>query len=140
MQKIFLYAHAMWAVGDKAPVLTKTVRAVLYAHLQKWSEEKGIRVLAVNGGADHIHILVHLHPAQNLAQVVRQLRAESAEWLNATRLVTEPFAWEDEYAAYTVSPNVIRQVTDYLERQDEYHKTRSLADEMEVFEKLQSGQ
>ncbi|MFY7794949.1 MAG: IS200/IS605 family transposase [Chitinophagaceae bacterium] len=140
MQKIFLYAHAMWAVGDKAPVLTKTVRAVLYAHLQKWSEEKGIRLLAVNGGADHIHILVHLHPAQNLAQVVRQLRAESAEWLNSTRLVTEPFAWEDEYAAYTVSPNVIRQVTDYLERQDEYHKTRSLADEMEVFEKLQSGQ
>ncbi|MCE2834593.1 MAG: IS200/IS605 family transposase [Chitinophagaceae bacterium] len=140
MQKIFLYAHAMWAVGDKAPVLTKTVRAVLYAHLQKWAEEKGIRLLTVNGGVDHIHVLVNLHPAQNLAQVVRQLRSESAEWLNATKLVTEPFAWEDEYAAYTVSPNVIRQVTDYLERQDEYHKTRSLADEMEVFEKLQSGQ
>ncbi len=140
MQKIFLYAHAMWAVGDKAPVLTKTVRAVLYAHLQKWAEEKGIRLLTVNGGVDHIHVLVNLHPAQDLAQVVRQLRSESAEWLNATKLVTEPFAWEDEYAAYTVSPNVIRQVTDYLERQDEYHKTRSLADEMEVFEKLQSGQ
>jgi hypothetical protein len=35
---------------------------------------------------------------------------------------------------------VIRQVTDYFDRQDEYHQTRSLADEMEVFEKLQSGQ
>jgi hypothetical protein len=29
---------------------------------------------------------------------------------------------------------------DYFERQDEYHRTRTLSDEMEVFEKLQSGQ
>jgi putative transposase len=140
MQRTFLYAHAMWAVGGRAPVLTKTIRAVLYAHLTKSAEEKGVKLLAVNGGADHIHVLVNLHPAQNLAQVVRQLRAESAEWLNATRLVTEPFAWEEDYMAYSVSPNVIRQVTDYFDRQDEYHQTRSLADELEVFEKLQSGQ
>jgi putative transposase len=140
MQRTFLYAHAMWAVAGGAPVLTKTIRAVLYAHLTKSAEEKGVKLIAVNGGTDHIHVLVNLHPAQNLAQVVRQLRAESAEWLNATRLVTEPFAWEDDYIAYSVSPNVIRQVTDYFDRQDEYHKTRSLAEEMEVFEKLQSGQ
>lgn len=140
MQKTFLFAHAMWAVGDRAPVLTKTIRAVLYAHLMKSSEEKGVRLLAVNGSADHIHVLVNLHPAQNLAQVVRQIRSESAEWLNATKLVTDPFSWEDEYVAYSVSPNVIRQVTDYFDRQEEYHQTRSLADELEVFEKLQSGQ
>jgi putative transposase len=140
MQRTFLYAHAIWAVAGKAPVLTKTIRAVLYAHLLKSAEEKGVRLLAVNGGADHLHILVNLHPAQNLAQVVRQLRAESADWLNATKLVTDPFAWEEEYQAYSVSPNVIRQVMDYFERQDEYHRTRSLTDEMEVFEKLQSGQ
>lgn len=140
MQRTFLYAHAMWAVGGKASVLTKTIRAVLYAHLMKSAEEKGIRLLSVNGGADHIHVLINLHPAQNLAQVVRQLRSESAEWLNATKLVVEPFAWEEEYGAYSVSPNVLRQVMDYFERQDEYHRTRTLADELEVFEKLQSGQ
>lgn len=66
--------------------MSKPVRVVLFSHLQKMAEEKGIKILQVNGGADHVHVLLQLHPAQNLAQVIRQLKAESAEWLNATQL------------------------------------------------------
>jgi|688.fasta_scaffold394219_2 REP element-mobilizing transposase RayT len=137
--RIHLYVHAVWAVNGRKTLLGRTVRVVLFSHLRKTAEEKGIRVLATGGSDDHMHVLLQLHPAQNLAQVVRQLKSESAEWLNATKVVGEPLEWEEDYLAFSVSPNVLRQVADYLEKQDEYHRKKSLDEELELFEKLQSG-
>ncbi|WP_336517942.1 IS200/IS605 family transposase [Pollutibacter soli] len=134
MNKTFLYVHAIWAVAEKAAVLSKPIRSVLFAHLKKNADEKGIRVLEVNGGEDHVHVLVSLHPAQNLSQVIRQLRAETSDWLNATQLLPEEFHWAEDYMAYSVSPGALKQVIQYLERQEEYHKTKTLDAELEVFD------
>jgi REP element-mobilizing transposase RayT len=139
MYKTYLFAHVIWAIRNKESQMSKPIRVVLYAHLQKTAEEKGIKIIQVDGAADHIHVLLQLHPAQNLAQVIRQLKAESAEWLNATQLLPVGFEWEEEYAAYSVSPSALKQVADYLNRQEEYHKTKSLETELEVFEKVQNG-
>lgn len=136
--RTYLYIHAVWAVSGQRGLLVRSVRAVLTAHMQKTSEEKGVRILKANGGIDHLHVLLHLHPAQNLAQVVRQIRSESAEWLNTTRIVAEPFEWEEDYIAYSVSPNVIRQVSDYIDRQEEYHLQKSYAEELAVFASMQT--
>ena len=139
MYKTYLYAHVIWAIRNKETHMSKPIRVVLYAHLQKTAEEKGIKIIQVGGAADHIHVLIQLHPAQNLAQVIRQLKAESADWLNATQLLPGGFEWEEEYAAYSVSPSAVKQVTDYLDRQEDYHKTKSLEAELEVFERVQNG-
>ena len=139
MYKTYLYAHVIWAIRNKETRLSKPIRVVLFAHLQKTAEEKGIKIIQVGGAADHVHVLVQLHPAQNLAQVIRQLKVESSDWLNATQLLPQGFEWEEEYAAYSVSPSAVKQVMDYLDRQEEYHKTKSLEAELEVFEKVQSG-
>jgi putative transposase len=139
MYKTYLYAHVIWAIRNKETRLSKTIRVVLFAHLQKTAEEKGIKIIQVGGADDHVHVLVQLHPAQNLAQVIRQLKAESSDWLNATQLLPQGFEWEEEYAAYSVSPSAVKQVMDYLDRQEEYHKTKSLEAELEVFEKVQNG-
>jgi REP element-mobilizing transposase RayT len=139
MYKTYLYAHVIWAIRNKETRLSKPIRVVLFAHLQKTAEEKGIKIIQVGGAADHVHVLVQLHPAQNLAQVIRQLKAESSDWLNTTQLLPQGFEWEEEYAAYSVSPSAVKQVMDYLDRQEEYHKTKSLEAELEVFEKVQNG-
>ena len=139
MHKTHLYVHVLWAVRNRESILTKTIRTVLFAHLQKSAEEKGTRIVSINGTQDHVHVLLHLHPAQNLAQVVRQLKSESSEWLNATQLIATGMEWEDDYAAYSVSPSAVKQVCDYLDRQEEYHKTKSLDAELEVFDKVHIG-
>ena len=51
----------------------------------------------------------------------------------------EPFEWEEDYVAYSVSPNVIRQVSDYIDRQEEYHLKKTYAEELAVFASMQSN-
>ena len=129
----YLFVHVICCVRGRESLLSAPVRRVLFAHLQKESEGKGVRIVAVGGTEDHAHCLLELMATQNLAQVVRAIRVSAADWLNETRLVAREFAWEEDYFAYSVSPSGVRQVVDYIHRQDEYHKTKTLESELEIF-------
>jgi putative transposase len=135
--KVYLFVHIIWSVRDREPLLTKPVRMVLFSNTQKRAEERGIKVLAVNGVEDHVHALIQLHPAQNLSQVVKTIRTDAADWLNETKLLSKTIEWEEYYAAYSVNPSTVKQVIDFTNKQEEYHKTKTLESELEVFDKIQ---
>lgn len=128
--------HVIWSTAERLRVLAKPVRVVLFTHLRKYGEEKGIRILKADGAEEHAHLLLQLHPAQNLSQVLRQLKSESEEWLNGAQLLKTQFSWSDELIAYSVSPGSLQQVIGFIERQDEYHQTRSFESEIEGFLKM----
>jgi len=130
---VLLYVHVIWTVRGREALLSKPVRRVLLVHLQKEGEEKGLRVLAAGGADDHIHCLLQLMPSQNLAQVARSIRVLTADWLNEAKLLTTEFAWEEEYFAYSVSPSGVRQVIEFIGKQEEYHQTKTLDDELHRF-------
>ena len=136
LRKVYLFVHVIWSVYLRQQLLTKPVRKILFVNIQKRSKEKGIRILIVNGVEDHIHCLLQLHTAQNLLQVIKSIKAESSQWLNENKLLQTAFEWEDEYAAYSVSPSAVNQVKDYISRQEEHHKTKTLEKELEVFATL----
>lgn len=137
--KVYLFVHAIWSVYNRESLLSKPVRKILFVHIQKEAEEKGMKVLAVNGVEDHVHCLVQLLPAQNLTQVIKSIRTLSSHWLNENKLLTGVFDWEEGYAAYSVSPSSVKQVIDYIGKQEEYHKSKTLESELEVFEKLKES-
>mgnify|MGYP001209319015 CR=1 FL=1 len=135
--KLLLFIHVIWQVKNRDLLLTKPVRTVLFAHIKKHGEENGIRMLAVNGVEDHVHALLQLHAAQNLAQVMKSIRTNAADWINEGRFLQGHFEWQDDYAAYTVSPSNVKQVIDYINKQEEHHKTKTLDSELEVFRNIQ---
>ena len=130
---VILYVHVIWCVRRREALLSKPVRRVLLAHMQKEGEEKGLRVVAAGAVEDHLHCLLQLLPSQNLLQVVKNLRTLTASWLNETQLLAGEFAWEEEYFAYSVSPSGVKQVVDFIAKQEEYHQTKTLDHELERF-------
>ena len=133
---VYLFVHAIWSVKGRQGLLAKPVRRVLLVHLQKDSEERGIRIVAAGGVDDHVHCLLQLMPSQNLAQVVKSIRTMSADWLNDNKLLPSAFEWEDGYTAFSVSPSGVQQVIDYISKQEEVHKSRTLESELESFDKF----
>lgn len=135
---IILYVHVIWSVRGREALLSKAVRRVLFVHMPKESAEKGIRIVAIDGVDDHVHCLLQLMPSQNLSQVVKSIRSSSMAWLNETRLLNVEFAWEEDYYAYSVSPSGVKQVIDFIGKQEEYHKTKGLDSELEIFDKFKN--
>ncbi len=140
MLQVYLYVHVILSVAERARLLSKPVRVILFTHLKKYGEDRGIRILKIDGADEHAHILLQLHPAQNLSQVLRQLKSESEEWLNGAQLLKNPFTWSDELIAYSVSPGSLQQVASFIERQEEYHLAKSFEAEIEVFLKMDKSE
>lgn len=135
--KVYLFIHVIVCVKNKEPLLTKPVRAVLFASIKKQAAENGINVLSVNGTDDHMHAVVQMMPTQNLAQIIQRIRTQSAAWINEGNFIKSNFEWEEGFAALSVSPSSVKQVLDYIEKQEEHHKTKTLESELEVFQKIQ---
>ncbi len=133
--RVYLFIHIITEVKDRKPLIKKSLRAVYYGWCRKFGDEKGIRFISIGGYDDHIHYLVQLHPAQNLLQVVKLLKDESARFIHESKLLQEDFLWKDDYTAYSISPGSLQQTKDYIDRQDEYHQLKTLEQEMEGFNK-----
>lgn len=131
-----IFIHAVWAVKDDQSLLPLAIRKVLFAHIQQEVMARGIQLLVINGPADHVHCLFKMMPMQNAAGIVKQLKEATATWLNGNKLLQQPFEWADTYAAYSVSPTTIDKATEYIVKQEQYHATRTLAQELEAFDKM----
>lgn len=138
---VYLFVHVIMPVRRREALLGKPIRRVLFAHLQKEGEEKGLRIVAMGGAEDHVHCLLQLLPSQNLLQVLRTIRGSAAAWINESKLLTLPgeFEWEEEFWAASVSPSGVKQVVEYIGKQDEHHKTKTLDSELEIFDKFKES-
>lgn len=133
--KVYIFLHVIVEVEGRKPLLKPSLRVVFFSWLKKQALEKGIRIVNAGGGADHVHFFLQLHPAQNLLQVVKWLKDESFRFIEESKFLQEPFQWEADYRAFSVSPSNFTQTMDYIYKQEEIHQQKTLEQEMELIDK-----
>jgi len=101
-------------------------REDLWAYMLGIARNEKIRMLAIGGVADHMHLLIALPPKMNLSKVVCDLKANSSKWMNEKGV---RFAWQEGYGAVSVSPSRIVDGQRYIRNQAEHHKKRNFEDE-----------
>jgi putative transposase len=82
----------------------------------------------VNSVEDHVHILASLRPIHCLADVMRDLKKDSTNWVKES--FERRFAWQEGYAAFTVSPKATDKVRNYIAQQQRHHAKHSFIDEL----------
>ena len=82
----------------------------------------------VGGVDDHVHLMASLRPVHCLADVMRDLKKDSTTWIKET--LDRSFAWQEGYAAFTVSPSAIESVRSYIRNQESHHAKHSFVDEL----------
>ena len=83
----------------------------------------------VGGVADHIHLLVGLKATHRLADFMRELKKASSAWVHE-ELGLRSFAWQEGYAAFTVSATSRKAVQHYIDSQEEHHRVKSFREEL----------
>ena len=86
--------------------------------------------MEVGGVADHVHLLVSLRATHNLADVVRELKKASSLWVH-NEIGVRSFAWQEGYAAFTISATSCEAVQRYVGGQEEHHRKRSFREEIQ---------
>jgi REP element-mobilizing transposase RayT len=85
-----------------------------------------VDVLAVGGTSNHIHVLIALPSNRALADVMRDLKANSSLLLRENN---RNFRWQDGYCAMSVSPRAVNSVIRYMANQEQHHAGASFETE-----------
>ena len=98
----------------------------LWAYMRGIARNYQIGLEAIGGTANHVHILLALPPKLSLSDAMRVVKANSSKWMNENG---HRFAWQEGYAAFSVSVSNLEQVAAYVRNQPEHHKHRTFEEE-----------
>lgn len=74
-----------------------------------------------------MHPLLRLPPTRAVSETIRDPKANSARYMSDT---SGHFAWQDGYAAISVSPSKATAVRRYIEDHERHHAKRSYEQEI----------
>ena len=124
-----LHCHLVFSTKDRVPAIVKDWRDRLHAYLG--GIVKGLQgvPLAIGGIEDHVHLLVGLKSSHRLDYFLRDLKADSSEWVHKT-IKKRTFAWQTGYSAFSVSPSALESVKRYVLNQEEHHRNKTYQEEL----------
>jgi REP element-mobilizing transposase RayT len=87
----------------------------------------------VGGVVDHVHLAVRLSRTLTMAQLIEELKTSSSKWLKTQSPALDAFAWQRGYGAFSVGPSDLNALLNYIDAQEEHHKTHTFQDEYRAF-------
>jgi putative transposase len=130
-----VWLHLIWSTHNKEKVLLKDVRKQVSNFLYNYAEEKEIYMKTNYVNAEHVHALVDLPTTLSIDECLKLLKGSSSHYINDNRLVNNKFRWARGYGAFSVSESQLKKVVDYINNQEEHHRTKSFTEEYKLFMK-----
>jgi REP element-mobilizing transposase RayT len=118
--------HVVFSTKGRDKTIDREFQTRLWAYMAGICKKLGIYVHSVGGMADHVHLLIQLPAVLALAKAVLTIKANSSRWANEEG---RKLAWQQGYAAFSVSASNVGAVVRYIENQAEHHKKRSFSEE-----------
>jgi putative transposase len=95
--------HAVFSTKDRQPTLAPELSSRLFPYMGGIIREMHGTPLAVNGPADHVHMLFSVPANISVAEALRVVKANSSRWVHEQFPAQSGFAWQSGYGAFTVS-------------------------------------
>jgi REP element-mobilizing transposase RayT len=123
-----LHFHIVFSTKQRRGLITAAWRPRLHEYLGGTVRGLGGVAETVGGVEDHVHILASLNATQRLADFLRELKKASSVWSAENH--DPSFAWQEGYAAFSVSPTHRDVVRRYIANQEAHHQKVGFVDEI----------
>jgi putative transposase len=124
-----IYIQIVFAVCGRLSLITPDFKEDLHKYVTGIVTKQEQKLIRVNGMPDHLHILRGLKPAMALANLVRDIKSDSSEWINRKKLARGKFAWQEGYGAFSYGHSQLDTIVRYVTNQEKHHRGRSFRDE-----------
>lgn len=128
-----LYIQTVFSPRNKEYLIQQSWENELQKYISGIIQNKGHKLIAINGMPDHIHLFFGMKPHQSLSNLVKDIKANSSKWINQKRFVKGKFFWQEGYGAFSYGHSQIDNVAKYIINQKKYHKNKSFMEEYLLF-------
>ncbi len=127
LSKVIL--HIIFSTKDRQPWLDTDVRPRMHAYLATVCRDLGAELVRVGGVRDHVHIVTTLPRTLSQAQFIEQIKKASSKWVKDLDAQYRGFFCQRGYGAFSVSPSQLDGMLQYVDAQQEHHRTRTFQEE-----------
>jgi putative transposase len=130
---IHLLTHIIFSTKDRQPLLDADLKSRLFPYFGGIIRAHDGKAIIMNGPRDHVHILASLAAKHSLSDLMRELKADSSNWIHKNFPKQKTFAWQIGYGAFSVSHSNQVEVERYIKNQEEHHRKISFQKEFVAF-------
>jgi REP element-mobilizing transposase RayT len=121
--------QVVFSTKNRRKCLIKNDREELFQYIHGILKNKKCHLYRINGVADHIHIIFHLHPTVALSSLVKDIKLATTEYIEFEFLFPGFNGWQDGYGAFTYSIKAKDALIEYVINQEEHHKSNDFREE-----------
>ena len=118
--------HCVFSTKDRANLIHADFQEPLYAYIFGTAKNLEIKILALGGTENHVHILLALPSKQSLSYAIRDVKANSSRWMRQNDPL---FSLQEGFGAFGVSTSQAPSVKNYIRNQAEHHSKRNFEEE-----------
>jgi REP element-mobilizing transposase RayT len=116
-----ILVHLVFSTKYRENLISPVIEPELYAYMAAVLRECKSPSLAINGTANHVHILLALHRTATMAGVAEEVKKCSSKWIKTKGAEFESFAWQNGYGAFSIGQTGVERVKNYIANQKEHH-------------------
>jgi REP element-mobilizing transposase RayT len=114
------FYHAVCATKHRTPWLTPDMEERLHPFIGGIAKDLNCTPIAINGMAEHIHVLVRFPSDLAVADLLRHMKSRSSKWIHQTFPAIHD-GWQEGYGGFTVSKPSVGEVEHYIRNQKNHH-------------------
>ena len=128
-----ILVHVVFSTKDRTECLDENIRPKIHRYLATVVRKMGCDCPRVGGTADHVHLAVHLSRTVTIAKLVEKVKTSSSKWVKTESPIMTQFAWQRGYGAFSVGAGDLEALIQYIDNQEEHHRTRTFQEEYRAF-------
>ena len=121
--------HLVFSTKNREPLIREAIETELHPYATTVLKNFGFPTIALNGTADHVHVLFNLSRVKAIADLVENLKTSTSKWIKSKGPNFSNFHWQTGYGAFSVSQSKVNEVVAYIDSQKAHHAQRSFQDE-----------
>lgn len=125
-----IYTHIIFSTKNREDILPSTNLDNIHRYIGGIINRNLCKSIIVGGTTNHIHILCELASTVSIAMLLQEIKRSSSKWIKNEYPKLQYFAWQNGYAAFSVSQSKVAIVTHYICNQQEHHQKKSFREEL----------
>jgi putative transposase len=124
-----IYIQIVFAVHGRENLLQKSWCNEVFKYMSGVIKGKNQKAIIVNGVSNHVHLFVGLKPEMAVADLVRDVKNNTSNFINEKKFIKGKFSWQEGYGSFSYSHSQINQVYQYVLNQEEHHRKKTFKEE-----------
>ena len=128
-----VYTHIIFSTKHRKNLIDDQIENDLYNYIGGICKLLECNPIQVGGYKNHIHLLGLLSRKIAQMRLIQEVKQGSSKWIKTINEQYADFYWQDGYGVFSVSPENVDIVIEYIKNQHVHHQKMSFKDEFRKF-------